>query len=77
MVLVKPLKTKREYDKKRSFFMQPINLNLNLPITESCKDCNCCFPIRKKSDPIDIPKPKVKETDYIINYVKERVFTKR
>lgn len=37
--------------------MQPINLTLDLPITESCSNCFCCFPKKQKKQ-----KDKVSET---------------
>lgn len=28
--------------------MQPLQVNLNSSVTDSCSSCSCCFPIKKK-----------------------------
>ena len=28
--------------------MQPLNLSLDVPISDSCSNCFCCFPFKKK-----------------------------
>jgi len=51
----------------------PLNLSLNIPLTDNCNDCNCCFPM-VKSKPIDIPDKKIQHQQLMAEIIKKALF---
>lgn len=48
--------------------MQPISLTLDVPVSDSCSNCSCCFPIKRKKKT-----KQEKQTQEIFNKCNEQI----